>query len=46
MMADGSDDPADLVRYHRLLEQGYDCAFGSRFLPGVAGASTTRGPSW
>ena len=32
MMADGSDDPADLVRYHRLLEQGYDCVFGSRFL--------------
>ena len=34
MMADGSDDPADLVRYHELLEQGYDCVFGSRFLPG------------
>jgi dolichol-phosphate mannosyltransferase len=34
MMADGSDDPADLVRYHALLEQGYDCAFGSRFIPG------------
>jgi dolichol-phosphate mannosyltransferase len=34
MMADGSDDPADLVRYARLLEEGYDCVFGSRFLPG------------
>ncbi len=34
MMADGSDDPADLVRYQALLEQGYDCVFGSRFLPG------------
>jgi dolichol-phosphate mannosyltransferase len=34
VMADGSDDPADLVRYHRLLEEGYDCAFGSRFLRG------------
>jgi dolichol-phosphate mannosyltransferase len=34
VMGDGSDDPADLVRYHRLLEEGYDCAFGSRFLPG------------
>jgi dolichol-phosphate mannosyltransferase len=34
MMADGSDDPADLVRYHELLEQGYDCVFGSRFMPG------------
>ena len=34
VMADGSDDPADLVRYYRLLEEGYDCAFGSRFLRG------------
>jgi dolichol-phosphate mannosyltransferase len=34
VMADGSDDPADLVRYHRLLEEGYDCAFGSRFMRG------------
>jgi dolichol-phosphate mannosyltransferase len=35
MMADASDDPADLVRYYRLLEQGYDCAFGSRFVKGA-----------
>jgi len=34
VMADGSDDPRDLVSYHHLLEEGYDCAFGSRFLPG------------
>ncbi len=34
VMADGSDSPADLVRYHRLLEEGYDCAFGSRFVKG------------
>jgi dolichol-phosphate mannosyltransferase len=34
VMADGSDDPEDLVRYHRLLEDGYDCAFGSRFIHG------------
>jgi dolichol-phosphate mannosyltransferase len=33
-MADGSDSPADLVRYHGLLEEGWDCAFGSRFMPG------------
>ena len=32
MMADGSDDPADLVTYHRILEDGFDCAFGSRFI--------------
>jgi dolichol-phosphate mannosyltransferase len=35
VMADASDDPEDLVRYHRLLEGGVDCAFGSRFLPGA-----------
>jgi dolichol-phosphate mannosyltransferase len=34
VMADGSDDPADLARYHALLEEGYDCAFGSRFMRG------------
>jgi dolichol-phosphate mannosyltransferase len=34
MMADGSDDPEDLVAYHRLLVAGYDCAFGSRFVRG------------
>jgi dolichol-phosphate mannosyltransferase len=34
VMADGSDDARDVVRYHRLLEEGYDCAFGSRFLRG------------
>ena len=33
VMADGSDSPADVVRYHGVLEAGYDCAFGSRFLP-------------
>jgi dolichol-phosphate mannosyltransferase len=34
MMADGSDSPEDLVSYYRLLVAGYDCAFGSRFVPG------------
>lgn len=34
MMADLSDSPQDLVRYHRVLEAGYDCAFGSRFSRG------------
>jgi dolichol-phosphate mannosyltransferase len=34
MMADGSDDPEDLVAYYRLLVAGYDCAFGSRFITG------------
>jgi len=35
VMADASDDPEDLVRYHQLLEEGWDCAFGSRFVPGA-----------
>jgi dolichol-phosphate mannosyltransferase len=34
LMADGSDDPRDLVCYHRILLQGYDCVFGSRFMSG------------
>ncbi len=34
MMADLSDSPDDLVAYHRLLDAGYDCAFGSRFMAG------------
>ena len=34
-MADGSDDPRDVVLYYRVLEAGYDCAFGSRFMPGA-----------
>src|SRR5215204_6533136 len=34
VMADLSDDPDDIVRYHRLLEDGFDCVFGSRFVPG------------
>jgi dolichol-phosphate mannosyltransferase len=34
VMADLSDDPEDVVAYHRLLERGYDCAFGSRFIRG------------
>ena len=31
MMADLSDSPQDLVLYYHVLEQGYDCAFGTRF---------------
>lgn len=34
MMADGSDSPQDLVQYYRKLQEGYDCAFGSRFIRG------------
>lgn len=35
VMADASDNPEDLVKYHRLLEDGWDCAFGSRFMSGA-----------
>ena len=35
VMADGSDDPRDVVLYYRVLQAGYDCAFGSRFMPGA-----------
>ncbi len=34
VMGDGSDNPEDLVTYYRLLNEGYDCAFGSRFMRG------------
>ncbi len=34
MMADESDDPRDVVRYWRVLNEGYDAVFGSRFIKG------------
>ncbi len=34
MMADESDDSRDVVRYWQLLNEGWDCVFGSRFLRG------------
>jgi dolichol-phosphate mannosyltransferase len=34
MMADESDDCRDVVRYWNLLQEGWDCVFGSRFLKG------------
>lgn len=36
VMADASDDPRDLVQYYRRLQEGYDCAFGSRFMAGAS----------
>ena len=42
VMADLSDSPDDLVTYYRVLEEGYDCAFGSRFM---AGASVSDYPA-
>jgi dolichol-phosphate mannosyltransferase len=34
MMADRSDSPEDLIQYWRMLNQGVDCALGSRFVKG------------
>lgn len=32
VMSDRSDNPVDVVRCYRKIEEGYDCVFGSRFL--------------
>jgi dolichol-phosphate mannosyltransferase len=34
MMADESDDCRDVVRYWRVLNEGFDAVFGSRFIKG------------
>jgi dolichol-phosphate mannosyltransferase len=34
MMADESDDCRDVVKYWAILNEGYDCVFGSRFMKG------------
>lgn len=34
MMADASDSPAHAVRYWQVLNEGWECAFGSRFIKG------------
>ncbi len=34
MMADESDSASDAVRYWKLLNEGWDCVFGSRFIAG------------
>lgn len=34
MMADESDDCRDVVRYWNMLNEGWDCVFGSRFMRG------------
>ena len=34
MMADESDDCRDVVLYWKVLNEGWDCVFGSRFLKG------------
>ena len=34
MMADASDSPAHAVRYWQVLNEGWECVFGSRFVKG------------
>ena len=34
MMADASDSPEHAAAYWRILNEGYECAFGSRFIKG------------
>jgi dolichol-phosphate mannosyltransferase len=34
VMADGSDDPEDVVKFHNKMNEGYDCVFGTRFARG------------
>jgi dolichol-phosphate mannosyltransferase len=36
MMADASDLPEDAVVYWKILNEGFDCAFGSRFMKGAS----------
>ena len=31
VMADGSENPSEIVSLYRKLAEGYDCAFGDRF---------------
>ncbi len=46
MMADASDSPADAVRYWRLLNEGWDCVFGSRFIKGAEVVDYPRVKLW
>lgn len=34
-MADGAESPADVYGLYKKIDEGYDCAFGSRFQGGV-----------
>jgi len=35
VMADGSDDPDDVVKFYRKIDEGFDCVFGTRFARGA-----------
>jgi dolichol-phosphate mannosyltransferase len=46
MMADESDDCRDVVRYWQILNCGYDCVFGSRFIRGGGVIDYPRAKLW
>jgi dolichol-phosphate mannosyltransferase len=46
VMADGSDDPRDIVQFYRKLEAGFDCVFGSRFMAGASVRGYPRRKLW
>jgi len=46
MMADLSDSPEDLVRFHRKMDEGYDCVFGSRWVRGGQVVDYPRMKRW
>ena len=46
MMADESDDARDVVRYWKLLNEGWDCVFGSRFVKGGGVTDYPRVKFW
>ncbi|MBM4268250.1 MAG: glycosyltransferase family 2 protein [Deltaproteobacteria bacterium] len=46
MMADGSDDPEDVVVYYRILRDEAECALGSRFIPGSRVTDYPRFKLW
>jgi dolichol-phosphate mannosyltransferase len=46
MMADESDDCRDVIRYWELLNEGWDCVFGSRFIKGGGTIDYPRFKLW
>lgn len=44
LMADGSEDPLDVIRFYRKFQEGFDCVFGDRFSAGgkIEGYSGTK----
>jgi dolichol-phosphate mannosyltransferase len=46
MMGDLSDDPEDLVRFHRKMDEGFDCVFGTRWSKGGTTVDYPRLKRW